>query len=127
MNREQTITAEIRESASSRKPTAIKHTTTTVQDLCHLKKFIQLQQSNMETFPHTFARIVMLPPVFWPKQSLRSSKSMYQGWKVHSYTSRLLYGHMPHIAMTSLVHPQLLWGVYGEVSWRGDVGGSTLF
>jgi len=65
MNRERTITAAIRESASSRKPTTIKHTTTaTVQDFCHLKKFIQLPQPNMETFPHTFARIVMLPPVF---------------------------------------------------------------
>ena len=67
MNRERTITAEIRESASSRKPTTIKHTTTaTVQDFCHLKKFIQLQQSNMETFPHTFAKIVMLPlSLYW--------------------------------------------------------------
>jgi len=67
MNRERTITAAIRESASSRMPTTIKHTTTaTVQDFCHLKKFIQLQQSNMETFPHTFARIVMLPlSLYW--------------------------------------------------------------
>jgi len=67
MNNEQAITPEIRESASSRKHTTIKHTTTaTVQDLCHLKKFIQLQQSNMETFPIHSPELWCYLPCFDP-------------------------------------------------------------